>query len=34
MLRDKNNTITEAVENKVEILHHHYPTKHSERNLH
>ena len=27
MLRDKNNTITEAFENKVEILHHHYPTK-------
>ena len=29
MLRVKNNTIPEAFENKFEIVHHHYLTRHS-----
>ena len=30
MLRVNNNTIPEAFENKFEIVHYHYPKKHSE----
>ena len=33
MFRVKNNTKPEAFENKFEIVHHHYPTKHSENNF-
>ena len=33
MFRVKNNTLPEAFENKLEIVHHHYPTKHSENNF-
>ena len=33
MFRVKNNTITEALENKFEIVHHHYPIQHSENNF-
>ena len=30
MFRVKNNTIPEVIVNKFEIVHHHYPTRHSE----
>ena len=33
MFRVKNNTITEALENKFEIVHHHYPIQHSKTNF-
>ena len=33
MFRVKNNTIPEAFVNKFEIVHHHYPTRHSENNF-
>ena len=33
MFRVKNNTKPEAFENKFEIVHHHYPTRHSENNF-
>ena len=33
MFRVKNNTKPEAFENKFEIVHYHYPTKHSENNF-
>ena len=33
MFRVKNNTIPEAFINKFEIVHHYYPTRHSENNL-
>ena len=33
MLRVKNNTIPEAFENKFEIVHHHYLTRHSKSNF-
>ena len=31
MFRVKNNTIPEALVNKFEIVHHHFPTRHSEK---
>ena len=33
MFRVKNNTKPEALENKFEIIHHHYSTRHSENNF-
>ena len=33
MFRVKNNTKPEAFENNFEIVHHHYPTRHSEYNF-
>ena len=33
MFRVKNNTITEVIVNKFEIVHHHYPTRHSGNNF-
>ena len=33
MFRVKNNTIPEVFVNKFEIVHHHYPTRHSENNF-
>ena len=33
MFRVKNNKIAEAFVNKFEIVHHHYPTRHSENNF-
>ena len=34
MFRIKNNTVPEAFVNKFEIVHHHYPTRYSEKKLH
>ena len=33
MFRVKNKTIPETFENKFEIVHHHYPTRHSENSF-
>ena len=33
MFRVKNNTLPEAFANRFEIVHHHYPTRHSENNF-
>ena len=33
MFRVKNNTFPEAFANRFEIVHHHYPTRHSENNF-